>query len=106
MIVHAAKHFQVHPLKINACIQDEQLTAQIFPCSVIFVMNPLSGVRVEVGLGRSVAQRVVTDPYCQVNVKHLWGDQTLCIHQLTGGQLEEDSKGTFRFYKVSDYLTT
>lgn len=79
-------------------IQDKTLTAQIFPCSVVLVVNPLSGVRVEVGLGGSVAQRIITNPDCQVNVKHLRGDQTLCIHQPTRSQLEKkDSKSLIEF---------
>lgn len=52
-------------------------------------MNPFSGVRVEVGLRCSVAQGIITDPDCQVNVKNLWGNQTLDIHQPTRGQLEK-----------------
>lgn len=66
-----------------------RLTAQILPCGVVLVMDPLSGMGIEVCLGGSVAQRVITDPDCQVNVKHLRGDETLSIHQPTGSQLEE-----------------
>lgn len=73
-------------------ISCETLTAQIFPCSVILVVDPLSWMRVEVGLGGSITKRIVTDPDCQVNVEHLWGDQTLCINQPTRSQLEKNKK--------------
>lgn len=52
-------------------------------------MNPLSGVRIEVGLGCGIAQGIITDPHGQVNVKHLRGDQTLAIHQPARSQLKE-----------------
>lgn len=68
----------------------EILTAQILSRSVILVVNPLSGMGVEVGLGRSVAQRIVTDPNCQVNVEHLCGDQTLRVYQPPRRQLEKN----------------
>lgn len=68
------------------------LTAQILPCSVILVVNPFSRMGVEVGLGGSIAQWIIADPDCQVNVKHLRGNQTLCIHQPTRSQLQKKKK--------------
>lgn len=82
-----SRHFPVYPKQ-----EDETLTAQILPCSVILVVNPLSGMGVEVGLRGSIAQRIVTDPHRQVDVKNLWRDQTLCIHQPTRCQLERKKK--------------
>lgn len=63
------------------------LTAQVLPCGVVLVVDPLPGVRVEVGLRGSVAQRVVADPHCQVDVEDLRRDQTLRVHQPPRGQL-------------------
>jgi len=43
-------------------------------------MDPLPRMGVKVGLGGSIAQRIITDPYCQVDVKNLWWNETILIH--------------------------
>jgi len=75
-----------------------RLTAQILPRRVVLVMNPLSGMGVEVGLGGRKAQRIITDPDGQVNVKHLRRDQTLGIHQASRCQLEESENTIETFW--------
>lgn len=85
------------------------LTAQVLPCGVVLVVDPLPGVRVEVGLRGSVAQRVVADPHRQVDVEHLRRDQTLGVHQPPRGQLRQRKTKKMRFQcrpRVAGFLKT
>ena len=113
--VYAARHSHMHIQTRIYIYLKKTLTAKVFPCSIILVVNPLSGVRVEVGLGGSIAQRIITDTDCQVNIKYLRWDQTLGIHQLTRGQLlkKKKKKKQFKrdihalsFHNATEYTTT
>lgn len=49
-----------------------RLTAQVLSGGVVLVMDPLTGVRVEVPLRGSIAQRVVAHPHSQVDIEDVW----------------------------------
>ena len=56
-------------------------------------MEPLRGVRADVGLGGGVGHRVVADPGGQVDVEAVGVDDAVCVHQPLSRQLQRRRPG-------------